>query len=66
MCTAELMQDLISGGKPQLLEPIMKIEISCPREHVKGVINNLLGDKRGRIQEVLEEKDKFGKQISDR
>ncbi|EAS05318.2 elongation factor Tu GTP-binding domain protein (macronuclear) [Tetrahymena thermophila SB210] len=60
MCTGELMQELIENSSPQLLEPVMDVEISTPTEFSREIINDISSNKRGRIGEMVEEKSRFG------
>jgi elongation factor G len=41
----------IADSSPTLLEPIMKLEIIAPDEHLGDVMNDLNG-RRGRIREI--------------
>lgn len=66
MCTAELMKEMISNSKPTLLEPMMDVEISTPQLCSKEIINDILGNKRGKVGEISEEGSKFGKSASER
>ncbi|KAL4460614.1 hypothetical protein ABPG72_002901 [Tetrahymena utriculariae] len=60
MCTGELMQELVENSSPQLLEPVMDVEISTPTEFSREIINDISSNKRGRIGEMIEEKSRFG------
>ena len=46
-------QELLGKGEPKLLEPIMKIEVATPKEHL-GVILGDLNGRRGSIQTLDE------------
>jgi len=45
------LREAISQTNPTLLEPIMKLEIIAPEEHLGDVMNDLNG-RRGRIREI--------------
>jgi elongation factor G len=45
------LRDAVSNASPCLLEPIMKLEINAPDEHLGDVMNDLNG-RRGRIREI--------------
>ena len=45
------LRDAIGQTNPTLLEPIMKLEIIAPEEHLGDVMNDLNG-RRGRIREI--------------
>ena len=45
------LRDAVGGSSPTLLEPIMKLEIISPEEHLGDVMNDLNG-RRGRIREI--------------
>ncbi|EGR29014.1 hypothetical protein IMG5_164730 [Ichthyophthirius multifiliis] len=64
MCTGELMQDLINNANPQLLEPVMDLEVSTPFEFERQIINDISSNKRGRVNELIEENKMFGLQSS--
>jgi len=51
--TASVMalRDAVGQSTPTLLEPIMKLEIIAPEEHLGDVMNDLNG-RRGRIREI--------------
>ena len=44
----------------------MDLEISSPRDKQNEVIHDLIASRRGRIVEIIEEKNHFGKKESDR
>jgi elongation factor G len=48
---AMALRAAISNSSPTLLEPIMKLEIISPEEHLGDVVNDLNG-RRGRIREI--------------
>ena len=48
------VQAALAKGAPQILEPIMKIEVSTPEEFMGGIMGDLNG-KRGRI-ELMEDR----------
>jgi elongation factor G len=52
-------QDAAKKAKPVLLEPIMRVEVVVPKEHMGDVIGNLSG-RRGHIQS---QEDRGGTQI---
>jgi elongation factor G len=52
-------QDAAKKAKPVLLEPIMRVEVVVPKEHMGDVIGNLSG-RRGQIQS---QEDRGGTQI---
>lgn len=54
-------QDAFKGASAQLLEPVMKLEVTCPTEFVGDVVSDL-GTRRGRIQE-MEPQEGMGLQI---
>ena len=45
------LRDAVGHASPTLLEPIMKLEIIVPEEHLGDVMNDLNG-RRGRIREI--------------
>jgi len=45
------LRDAVGKASPTLLEPIMKLEIIVPEEHLGDVMNDLNG-RRGRIREI--------------
>ncbi len=45
------LRDAVGNASPTLLEPIMKLEIIVPEEHLGDVMNDLNG-RRGRIREI--------------
>ncbi len=45
------LRDAVGNSTPTLLEPIMKLEIIAPEEHLGDVMNDLNG-RRGRIREI--------------
>jgi len=45
------LRDAVGQSTPTLLEPIMKLEIIAPEEHLGDVMNDLNG-RRGRIREI--------------
>lgn len=45
------LRDAVGQSMPTLLEPIMKLEIIAPEEHLGDVMNDLNG-RRGRIREI--------------
>jgi elongation factor G len=45
------LRDAVGKSSPTLLEPIMKLEIIAPEEHLGDVMNDLNG-RRGRIREI--------------
>jgi elongation factor G len=52
-------QDAAKKAKPVLLEPIMRVEVVVPKEHLGGVMGDLSG-RRGQIQS---QEDRGGSQI---
>ncbi|KAL4428899.1 hypothetical protein ABPG74_001386 [Tetrahymena malaccensis] len=66
MCTGELMQELVENSSPQLLEPVMDVEISTPTEFSREIINDISSNKRGRIGEMIDEKSRFGTMSTNR
>jgi elongation factor G len=52
-------QDAAKKAKPVLLEPVMRVEVVVPKEHLGDVIGNLSG-RRGQIQS---QEDRGGTQI---
>lgn len=49
ICASQAFKELFMKCKPQLLEPMMKVVVTCPEEFA-GSINGNLSGKRGRIQ----------------
>ena len=45
------LREAVGNASPTLLEPIMKLEIIVPEEHLGDVMNDLNG-RRGRIREI--------------
>jgi len=45
------LRDAVGNSSPTLLEPIMKLEIISPEDHLGDVMNDLNG-RRGRIREI--------------
>ena len=62
MCTAQLMRELFKGASPVLLEPVMDLEVSTPTTEVKAVLNDILSQRRGKVNEIKEEPSQFGTQ----
>jgi len=60
------MKELVKGAKPYLLEPVMNIQISTPNEYAQAIINNLVSVRRGNIIEIDEDKNLFGKAVSEK
>ena len=60
MCTATLMKDIIQGAGPVILEPVMDMEISTPTSELKHVMNDVISGRRGRVNEIEDEKNVFG------
>ena len=48
------------------MEPFVKMEISSPNEYSSDIMNNILSHRRGKIEEIADEKSNFGLNISDR
>ena len=46
-------KELFMKGKPQLLEPIMKIEVTTPDEYM-GAVNGTIAQRRGRVDAMDE------------
>jgi elongation factor G len=51
MAFRECMTDLTKREQTQLLEPIMKLEVSGPDEYIGNVVGDL-NSRRGRIQSI--------------
>lgn len=45
------LQDGLKKGGAQLLEPVMKLEVTCPSDFVGDVVSDL-GTRRGKVQEM--------------
>ena len=56
---AMAFQDAAKKAKPVLLEPVMRVEVAVPKEHVEDVIGDL-SSRRGQIQS---QEDRGGTQI---
>ena len=52
-------QDAAKKARPVLLEPVMRVEVVVPKEHLGGVMGNL-SSRRGQIQS---QEDRGGTQI---
>jgi len=50
-CAAHCFKSAFNKAKPILLEPVMKIEINTPDEHIGDVVGNL-NRKRGKIESM--------------
>jgi len=50
ICTAQALREIIHKTKPQLLEPMMKIEINTPDEYMGDVIADI-NRRRGKIEQ---------------
>ena len=46
-------KELFMKGKPQLLEPIMKLEVTTPDEYM-GAVNGTIAQRRGRVDSMDE------------
>ena len=46
-------KELFMKGKPQLLEPIMKLEVTTPDEYM-GAVNGTIAQRRGRVDAMDE------------
>ena len=46
-------KELFLKGKPQLLEPIMKLEVTTPDEYM-GAVNGTIAQRRGRVDSMDE------------
>ena len=55
------LQSAFKAASPKLLEPLMKIEVTCPTDFVGEVVSDM-GTRRGRIQE-MEAQEGMGLQI---
>jgi len=48
------MKELIKGGKPIILEPIMDLEISAPSTIANDVIHDIMANRRGLVLDLQE------------
>ena len=55
------LQEAFPKAAPQMLEPLMKLEVTCPTDFVGDVVSDL-GIRRGRIQE-METQEGMGLQV---
>ena len=55
------LQEAFPKAAPQMLEPVMKLEVTCPTDFVGDVVSDL-GIRRGRIQE-METQEGMGLQV---
>jgi len=51
ICTHQAMREIISKAAPQLLEPIMKIEVNTPDEYMGDAIGDI-NRRRGKIENM--------------
>jgi elongation factor G len=51
ICTAQALREIIHRTKPQLLEPVMKIEINTPDEYMGDIIADI-NRRRGKIEKL--------------
>jgi len=51
ICGSICFREAFNKAKPVLLEPVMKIEINTPDEHIGDVISNL-NKKRGKVEQM--------------
>jgi elongation factor G len=65
-CVNQLVRDLVGGASPIVLEPLMNIEISSPNEIMQTIMNDLVSTRRGLIDQIGEDQNRFGKHRSDR
>jgi len=49
ICTRRALKEIIHRTQPQLLEPVMKIEINTPDEHMGGILADI-NRRRGKIE----------------
>jgi len=55
------LQDAFKSASAKLLEPVMKLEVTCPSDFVGDVVSDL-GTRRGRIQD-MESQESVGLQV---
>ncbi|KAM3136844.1 hypothetical protein pb186bvf_011103 [Paramecium bursaria] len=65
-CVSQIMKNFADKVKPLIMEPVMNIEISCPNKTVQSIMNDLISVRRGKVDEILDDKSRFGKEISGR
>ncbi|MCK5124696.1 MAG: elongation factor G [candidate division Zixibacteria bacterium] len=51
ICTSQALREIIHKASPQLLEPVMKLEINTPDEYMGDVISDI-NRRRGRIESM--------------
>lgn len=51
ICTVQALKEIIHKTKPQLLEPVMKIEINTPDEYMGDVVADI-NRRRGKIEQL--------------
>ena len=80
MAANETVSEIIKNAKPIILEPFVDMTISSPKgkiiiyiiftnyslEYSKDIMNELITMRRGRVDMMQEEKDRFGKARSER
>jgi elongation factor 2 len=54
----EAIRRSVMSGKPAILEPWMKLEISAPEEHV-GTLSSILAKRKGQVLEINSERSLF-------
>ena len=61
-----MLKEMVIESKPIILEPVMNIEISTPSKILQHIINDLVAQRRGMVDVIEEDQNRFGKQRSDR
>eukprot|EP01017_Pseudomicrothorax_dubius_P028950 TRINITY_DN3485_c0_g2_i3.p1 TRINITY_DN3485_c0_g2~~TRINITY_DN3485_c0_g2_i3.p1 ORF type:complete len:627 (+),score=218.06 TRINITY_DN3485_c0_g2_i3:30-1910(+) len=60
MAANKLMKELIDSASPILLEPMMEVEVITPTDNVKDIVQDIVSNRRGRIDELNSYSTKFG------
>lgn len=65
MATVQLLKEMFSEAEPQIMEPVMDMEISTPSSFVQELLNDVINARRGKVIEIIEEGGRFDKSNAD-
>lgn len=65
MATVQLLKEMFSEAEPQIMEPVMDMEISAPSSFVQELLNDVINMRRGKVLEIIEEGGRFDKSNAD-
>lgn len=52
--TNKMILECLQNGSPYIMEPIMEVKITVMPDHTQKVINDFLGVRKGKIEEVID------------